>query len=104
MIKIIKFNKTKKISKILGVAFIALAMFFATNNITNSSNNSLDLVDLVTMSSANAEIPIQIGAKKCVCKSGVCSPANFISFRRWCGDPDANNSQFACNLVDNGAC
>lgn len=44
----------KKIVKILGVAVIAMSMFFSANTL-NNSNGNFDLTSLLTMSTANAE-------------------------------------------------
>ena len=44
----------KKIIGILGVAVIAMAMFFSTNNL-NSSNEDLELASLIAIDTANAE-------------------------------------------------
>lgn len=48
----------KKLIGILGVVVIAMAMFFSANPI-NSSNIDLNLADLITMNTANAEVPGQ---------------------------------------------
>ena len=47
----------KKIIGILGVAFIAIAMFFNTSGM-NSSNGDLDLASILNMNTANAECTI----------------------------------------------
>jgi hypothetical protein len=44
----------KKLIGILGVAVIAMAMFFSTNSLNNSSGD-LDLASLLNMNTANAE-------------------------------------------------
>jgi len=48
----IKFYKMKKILGVLGVAVIAVAMFFSANANTSSD---LDLASLISLNSANAE-------------------------------------------------
>ncbi|MDY7396718.1 hypothetical protein UMM65_15830 [Aureibaculum sp. 2210JD6-5] len=47
-------NLKKKIIGILGIAIIAMALFFSTNAI-NGSNGEFDLLGLVSMNTANAE-------------------------------------------------
>lgn len=50
----------KKIIGILGVAFIALAVFFNTNAM-NDSNGDFDLTSLLVTNTANAEVGCDTG-------------------------------------------
>ena len=47
-------NLKKKLIKTLGIAVMAMAMFFSTNAV-NSSNGDLDLASLLGVNTANAE-------------------------------------------------
>lgn len=108
----------KKIIGVLGVVMIAATMFFSANNV-NSSNGDLDLANLITMSSANAEIICPDGSwysdansvgyevdlstcynTQCVCKNGVCSEANWISFRTECGNTAAGTANTNENCAE----
>lgn len=71
----------KKLIGIVGVAFVAIAMFFNTNTM-NGSNSDFDLASLLTMNTANAEacldssyLPGQkrsiSGAETCYNSSGI---------------------------------
>ncbi|MDY7396723.1 hypothetical protein UMM65_15855 [Aureibaculum sp. 2210JD6-5] len=84
----------KKIIGIFGVAVLAMVMFFSVNAIS-SSNGGLDLASISTMNTANAEIPIQLGTKNCVCKGSTCQDANWVSFRKYCGYGE--NSDIVCS-------
>ncbi len=47
-------NLKKKIITSLGIAVMAMSMFFSTNSI-NSSNGKLNLANLIAVNTANAE-------------------------------------------------
>lgn len=75
---------------------------FLSSNIVNNSKSNFDLDTLTSINTANAETPIQIGGKNCVCKGSTCSDANWVSFRKYCGYGEG--SDLSCSLVDNGRC
>jgi hypothetical protein len=60
----------KKIIGILGVAVIAVAMFFSTNNVNGSTVDS-SLANLLTLNSANAECTNTPGANRGRCLQNV---------------------------------
>lgn len=51
-------------------------------------------------------IDIEIGTQNCVCKGSTCSEANWISFRKNCGDTYGmgGNTTAACSYQQNGQC
>lgn len=53
-----------------------------------------------------AGIDIEIGTQNCVCKGITCSEANWISFRKACGDSSGwgGNTDWACSKADRGNC
>jgi hypothetical protein len=81
----------KKLIGILGVAVIAMAMFFNTNTM-NGSNNSFDLASLLTISSANAECDNCPGGSN-ICRVQVDCDG---STEHWWGTT-TNTEVFCCN-------
>jgi hypothetical protein len=51
-------------------------------------------------------IDVEIGTQNCVCKGSTCSEANWISFRKACGDSVGwgGNTDWACSKADKGNC
>jgi hypothetical protein len=86
-------NLKKKIITSLGVAVMAMAMFFNTTNVSN--NSDLELRDLIGMNTANAELQWGgVGSNLCVCKSNhnnECLASNFITARLICGNGATDN-------------
>ncbi len=50
----------KKITRVLGIAIVSIAMFTSTNSI-NNANTDLSLSDLLNINSANAECTLKAG-------------------------------------------
>lgn len=85
----------KKFYAILVAILLVLSFYF-----DSSQNQSFQQASFI-----NIIIPIEIGTQNCVCKGGSCSEANWISFRRNCGDTTGwGNTNFACSRVDAGNC
>ena len=95
----------KKIIGILGVAVIAMAIFFNTNSM-DSSNGNLDLATLITMNEANAEYPIFDGG--CVCKTSIsqCVKKGWISIRKDCPNspPSGQETDASCQIANPNGC
>ena len=51
-------------------------------------------------------IDIEIGTQNCVCKGSSCSEANWISFRKGCGDTSGwgGNTDWACSQAQSVNC
>ncbi len=88
----------KTIGIILGMTVMAMVMFFNTNSVNSTS---LNLENLASLSTANAEIPINFGSKGCVCKGSTCQDQNWVSFRKYCG---YQNGGQTCADAHNGQC
>lgn len=82
---------------LLAIAFI-LSIVFKTKNDENLQQALFFGFDL--------GIDIEIGTQNCVCKGSTCSEANWISFRKACGDSSGwgGNTNWACAQVDAGNC
>jgi len=85
----------KKILGILGVAVIAMAIFFSTNNVNNINKGDLSILNLVGLQQAQAEEGDLTDPffKGNVCNGDSCQDANWISFRTRC---DPNNPSGKC--------
>ena len=80
---------------IIAIVVVALLVGYGISKSVNNSN-----ISLKTSSSIYAEASIfpitnlleAFESNRCVCKNGVCSKGNFLSFRKRCGrgDSDAN--------------
>ncbi|MFY0631700.1 MAG: hypothetical protein JXR05_15150 [Flavobacteriaceae bacterium] len=107
----------KKIIGVLGMLVFALTMF------VNTGSNDMNLSNSVTINNAEAKIICQgqwvqtpngiayvteCENTNCVCKSGGCFEANFISFRRSCGDTAhlgfGQNTDENCDAIGGGNC
>lgn len=93
----------KKVIGILGVAVIAATMFFSANGVNSSASDS-SLASLMNMNSANAEGGITVGSTDCTCSGSTCQDANWISFRKNCGNVGGTSTDGACAIVHPNAC
>jgi hypothetical protein len=96
------FIMKKKIvyGSLLAIAFV-LSFVFKAKNDENMQQAELDPTVLISWIG-----DIEIGTQNCVCKGGSCSEANWISFRKACGDTTGwgGNTNAACQQVDAGNC
>lgn len=81
---------------LLAIAFV-LSFVFKAKNDENMQQ---------AMFGISLGIDIEIGTQNCVCKGSTCSEANWISFRKACGDTSGwgGNTNWACGQVDAGNC
>jgi hypothetical protein len=96
----------KKIVGVLGVAVIAATMFFSANGVTDSPADT-NLASLLGMNSANAEWQddgITVGSTDCTCSGSTCQDANWISFRKNCGNVSGTSTDGACAIAHAGGC
>lgn len=92
--------KKKVIFGSLLAVTMVMSLVFKTKNDSNLQQATLDPSILFSWVG-----DIEIGTQNCVCKGGSCSEANWISFRKNCGDTTGwGNTNFACTQVDNGQC
>ncbi|GAA3560957.1 hypothetical protein [Snuella lapsa] len=92
-------NLKKKIISTIGIAVMAMAMFFSINTV-NSSNGDLDLVSLIGINTANAEE----GASYTYCRchsDGICYQGSLISFRKKCAVLDGSGWQDCMDYSNN---
>lgn len=89
--------KKKIVYGVLFAVVFALSLVFKTKNDENLQQALFGI---------SLGIDIEIGTQNCVCKGSTCSEANWISFRKACGDTTGwgGNTNFACNQVDAGNC
>ena len=78
---------------LLAVVF-TLSLVFKTKQNENLQQADIDITILLTWIG-----DIEIGTQNCVCKGSTCSEANWISFRKACGDSVGwgGNTNTACS-------
>ncbi len=89
----------KKVITSLGIAVMAMAMFFSTN-VVNSSNGDLDLSNLLNLNTANAEEGSWVGYCRCH-NDGVCYKGSMFSFRKKCALLDPGGWQECSDYSSN---